>query len=245
MRSRQLAAALALCLPLLYIPAGAASPPGGGRDEPPDNQDRKLRRLREDLEQRLRETEQMLVERDRTPQLERKLKDQAAEIGELRKTVDAQAERARALEKQVGALSAEVRRLKGSKAELLGAWRVVSVQEGGSPKDAEVARVVVSDKTLTFLPADRGEERVYRFRVNPAEDPGEIDIACGGTRPVLGIYRVERGAGGADRLLLCLDRGNAVRPLAFDAGRDSGATLWTLERIPEAQAPAAAPGGRD
>src|SRR5262249_47272448 len=127
-----------------------------------------------------------------------------------------------------------------NRAELMGVWKVVSVQEGGAARQAGVSRVVVADKTLTFQSADGGEDKVYRFRLNPAEEPGEIDVACGGTPPPAGGYKPGRAAGPGG-VLTGLARGKAGRRLAVAAARDSGATLGTLGRAAGGPAPAASP----
>jgi uncharacterized protein (TIGR03067 family) len=226
MRRRNLAAALAVCVPLLYASAGGAfSPPRENSDD------------REQLRE-LRKT--VTAQAERIRDLEEEARALREATGELRKAARAQADRVGALEERVGELRAEVQRLRGNRKELVGAWRVVSVREGGARKEAGASRVVVSERTLTFESPDGKEDRVYRYRANPAEDPNEIDVQCGGVRPVLGIYKVERRGGDPDRLVLCLDRGNAVRPLSFDAAGD-GAAVWTLERVGGSAVPDAAP----
>ncbi|MBV8075776.1 MAG: TIGR03067 domain-containing protein [Planctomycetaceae bacterium] len=146
------------------------------------------------------------------------------EVGRLSADLLRYHAQAEELRTKVAALE-EASRRKGSKKELIGSWKLVSAEEGGVPQDPEVARLVFTAKTVTFQYRDRRDGRVFSYKLDPSEEPKEIDVAGGAARPTPGVYSLD-----GDRLTLCIGRGHAARPTGFDNRPGGGTTLWILER---------------
>jgi uncharacterized protein (TIGR03067 family) len=156
--------------------------------------------------------------------------DLYAELAKVRKDMAGLKQRVTELETTRAQLAAEVEQLKGARRELVSSWKVVRVDEDGEPKDVPVTRLTFTAKTVRFTYRD-GKERTFTYRTDATVEPKDIDVYDGSMRPLLGIYRMA-----GHQLIVCFDRGNAVRPVSLD-GFSPNTMRWTLERDEEGKDP--------
>ena len=108
---------------------------------------------------------------------------------------------------------------------LEGEWRIVTAETGGQPVESKtVAKFAGAKCTLT----DPGFPAVVNtVAIRPSKDPMWMDITNPVTKQTfLGIYKLD-----GDSLIATFQSEKAGRPTQFKTKKESGAVMYTYERI--------------
>src|SRR5262249_31974956 len=114
--------------------------------------------------------------------------------------------------------------------KILGAWTVVSFEEGGQ-KAPEAA---LRDMTVTFtadgkMTTKRGEqEEVSTFKLDPSKKIKEFEGTNAQGKTADGIYKLE-----GDSLTICFARAAGSRPTEFASPEGTKIVLTVLKRVPK------------
>lgn len=223
-RTRSLAITTAVSL-LIAVPLAAADPP---RNQVPyvSPEMEKLRTLAREQQLHISNLKSQIERLGREFELLKKAHEKSqATIATLQADLSGEQARTEALRNQVATLDREFNRPRGNRKELVGAWKVVSVEENGSKREQAVTRLVFTPSSVTFQQQEPGRGRTFTYRLDPDAEPKELDVYGGEFRPTLGIYRLI-----GDQLTLCVDERLAGRPAEFQTKAESGTALWVLVR---------------
>ncbi|HEX3726738.1 MAG TPA: TIGR03067 domain-containing protein [Pirellulales bacterium] len=112
-----------------------------------------------------------------------------------------------------------------------GTWRVVSMETDGRMAPAEKLanmKLTVSDLDYQFQNGDFSERGSYKF--DAAKEPRHVDIVVGPGpdkgKIYLAIYQVQ-----GNKLTICLDAANRIRPIALSGKAGSGCVLEVWQRV--------------
>jgi uncharacterized protein (TIGR03067 family) len=126
---------------------------------------------------------------------------------------------------------------------LAGSWEFVSITEKGEklgPRivGSRVARdnvLTIADRQFAIVNPETGEKRTATYRVNPAQNPRQIDLITSHDRIFRGIYKFDH-----ENLILCLQPGDSrPRPADFSALTESDVMLIELTAVASPDRPAA------
>jgi uncharacterized protein (TIGR03067 family) len=127
------------------------------------------------------------------------------------------------------ALLAEDKKPADDQKKLLGAWKIVAMEENGKASDDFKDAVLTMQEGKYTIQTPDGEVLDGTYKVNSSAKPKEIDFVPNFGRnkgkTTLGIYALE-----GDTLKICRDDAGKPRPKEFATRPDTGLIVFVLKR---------------